>query len=135
MAAHKLPRQLLLSAALSAAITVALGAYGAHGLDVSDTLLRMWETAVSYQMWHALGALVAGGFTMFLAGASRRIAFLSGWLLLIGSWGFSFSLYYFVKEGIIPVPGLAPIGGMTMILGWILLGVAFLIRTRNTDSS
>ena len=123
----RLPPQLLLCAFLSAAITVGLGAYGAHGLSVSDTLLRMWETAVSYQMWHALGAIAAGLMMMVLSSRARRMALISGWMLLGGSWAFSYSLYYFVQNGIIPINGLAPTGGILMITGWVLLGVAVVI--------
>jgi uncharacterized membrane protein YgdD (TMEM256/DUF423 family) len=55
-------RPLLAAGALLASIGVALGAFGAHGLKATlgAAELGWWETAVQYQMWHAL-ALVALG--------------------------------------------------------------------------
>ena len=52
--------RVLAGGALLAAIGVGLGAFGAHGLrDVlSPVALGWWQTAVDYQMWHAV-ALVA----------------------------------------------------------------------------
>ena len=53
----------LVAGALSAAIGVALGAFGAHGLRslLSPESMAIFETGVRYQMYHA-GALIAVGF-------------------------------------------------------------------------
>src|ERR1700759_3561308 len=52
----------LLAGALLAATGVALGAFGAHGLRslLSPEALGWWQTAVQYQMWHAIGLLALG---------------------------------------------------------------------------
>ena len=52
----------LLAGALLAALGVALGAFGAHALRgaLDATAQGWWQTAVQYQMWHALGLLAIG---------------------------------------------------------------------------
>lgn len=69
---------LLGAAALFAGAAVGLGAYGAHGLSVDDTLVRIWETGVQYQMWHALGAVVAVILGDRWEGRRRSLARLAG---------------------------------------------------------
>ena len=48
--------------AINAFISVALGAFGAHGLEgkISEHYMSVWEKAVSYQMYHALGLMAVG---------------------------------------------------------------------------
>ena len=53
------PNYLVAEAALSALIGIAIGGYGAHGLNAIKSLTGMWETGVTYQIWHALGAFAA----------------------------------------------------------------------------
>ena len=58
--------------ALNGFIAVALGAFGAHGLEgkIPDKYLETWQTAVQYQMFHAVGLLVIG----LLAGKDLKSA-------------------------------------------------------------
>ena len=118
------------AAALTAAAAVGLGAYGAHGLHVEQSLIDIWHTAVNYQMWHALGAFAAASLAFRRAGRTRLICLLAGWLLLVGALAFSISLYLFVINGIVPIQGAAPAGGTLMIIGWICLALAALQRGR-----
>lgn len=115
-------------AALSAACAVALGAYGSHGLAVDQSLIDIWKTGVSYQMWHALGAFACALLTAGRSGRARLHCRIAGWLLIAGSLAFAASLYLFVLRGEVPIAGLAPSGGMVMITGWGLLAVALLRR-------
>lgn len=117
------------AAALLAAVAVSLGAYGAHGLHVDESIKRIWETGVAYQMWHALAAFAAAWMATRRSAGAAKAAKIAGWLFLIGSILFSGSLYWFVLAGIIPVPGAAPTGGISMIVGWLLLASAALKRT------
>ena len=116
------------AAAVMAAAAVGLGAYGAHGLHVDDSIKRMWETGVAYQMWHALAAFAAAWLASRHSGKWAAAARLAGWMFIIGSLLFSSSLYWFVLNGIVPVPGAAPVGGMAMIGGWLILAVTALKR-------
>ncbi len=124
MNTEMLPRNYLAAGAgLSAMIAVGFGAYGAHGLDVNDTLRGMWETGVAYQMWHALGALAASWLASTRHGRTRKLVNLAGWCLVAGSFAFTGSLYFFIIDGIFPIPGLAPVGGTVMMAGW--LGIVY----------
>lgn len=126
------PDYLVAAAAVTAAAAVGLGAYGAHGLHVEQSLIDIWETAVNYQMWHALGAFAAASLAFRRVGRTRLICLLAGWLLLVGALAFSASLYLFVINGIVPIEGMAPAGGTMMIIGWLCLALAALKRGRQS---
>ena len=69
--------------AVSAAIGVALGAFGAHGLKsrVGPDLLGVWETGVRYHLVHALGLLAIGwvlAVTCMARGACAALWFRRG---------------------------------------------------------
>lgn len=107
-----------------AAAAVALGAIGSHALKgrLEADQLAIFETAVRYQMYHALGILI-------LALAALRID--SIWLnlaaaaFILGILLFSGSLYLFL--GWYPKAVAAtPIGGFALILGWVFLLIASL---------
>ena len=78
----------LLAGSLLAALGVMLGAFGAHGLRavLSPEALGWWETAVQYQMWHAIGLVAIGAAR--LSGTRLPV-----WLLALGTLVFSGSLY------------------------------------------
>jgi len=117
------PNYLVAAAALSALIGVAVGGYGAHGLNANESLTTMWETGVAYQMWHALGAFAASWLASTREAITKKIVTVGGWCLVLGSLSFSGSLYVFIIDGIFPVPMLAPVGGTVMLLGW--LGIVY----------
>jgi uncharacterized membrane protein YgdD (TMEM256/DUF423 family) len=112
------PNYLVAAAALSALIGIAIGGYGAHGLNANESLTGMWETGVTYQIWHALSAFATSWLASTREALTRKIMTAGGWFLLLGSLSFSGSLYSFIINGILPVLMLAPIGGTVMILGW-----------------
>ena len=111
--------------ALSAAIAVGLGAFGAHGLRavLTPDMLAVFETGVRYQMYHAL-ALVALG----LAGSARlgRLANVAGGLFVVGSVGFSGSLYLLTLAGTKGIGLVTPLGGVLLLVGWLVLAIAAL---------
>jgi uncharacterized membrane protein YgdD (TMEM256/DUF423 family) len=118
-----------LAGALYGAVGVVLGAFGAHALRNSFTprALETWQTAVNYQLLHAL-ALLAVYLLMRQAmsagveiGLSLKIA---GWAFVAGVLMFSGSLYAlaFGAPGIFgPI---TPLGGVSFIVGWLSLAVA-----------
>lgn len=118
-------RGLLFIGALSAAIAVGLGAFGAHGLrDVlTPEMLAVFETGVRYQMYHAL-ALVALG----LAGCAwlGRLAAVAGGLFVAGSVCFSGSLYLLTLVGTKGIGLVTPLGGVMLLAGWAVLAIAAL---------
>jgi len=99
-----------------------LGAYGAHGLaGLPENVVRAYQTAVQYQFFHGLGLLL----TTLIAQRfpQSKLIDASGWLLLIGILFFSGSIYATTFGAPDAVGGLAPIGGVSLMLGWLALGL------------
>ena len=107
---------------LLAALSVLVGAFGAHGLKsrVSPNDLEIFETGVRYQMYHALGLILIG----FIGFHFRQdILTTPAYLLLTGTFIFSGSLYILVLTNIRWFGAVTPIGGLCFIAGWILLSL------------
>ncbi|MHB8969734.1 MAG: DUF423 domain-containing protein [Pirellulaceae bacterium] len=128
---------LVLGAALAAA-GVAMGAYQAHGLQAwlettgatAEQIARRLhnaDVAVRYQMYHALGLLVLG--SLFAHHPCRLVAGACG-LLAVGVLLFSGGLYLIVFAGTALHWAIVPAGGLILIAGWCLAGVAFAISHR-----
>jgi len=105
--------------AVGAGAAVALGAFGAHALDGVLTAGRLgtFETAVRYQLLHALALLILHHARLSGAlpvAAAQRIAL----SLLAGTVLFSGSLYALVATDVGAFGAVAPIGGVLLILGW-----------------
>lgn len=111
-----LPRFPLFAGALLAALGVALGAFGAHGLRslLDASALGWWQTAVQYQMWHAVGLLALGA-------ARLPRSLLPAALLTVGTVVFVGTLYLMALGGPRWLGAVTPIGGSLMILGWVVL--------------
>ena len=104
------------AAGIAGAVGVALGAFGAHGLEnaVDDPhLVAVWRTGARYHLVHAL-ALAA------LAAHPNRPA-LAGWLFVAGILVFSGSLYGLALTGIGWLGAITPIGGLCLVAGWLAL--------------
>lgn len=107
-------------------LAVALGAFGAHALKTSLVAagrFDTFETAVRYQMYHALALLVVGMLLRQGVDAARTLAW-AGWGFLVGSLIFSGSLYLLCFTGARWWGAVAPIGGTLMLAGWVALLVA-----------
>lgn len=104
---------------------VVLGAFGAHALRdrLSAEMLRVWETAVQYQFWHALALLALGLLASRLAGAWLTAA---GAAFAVGILLFSGSLYLLAFSGVRVLGAVTPFGGLFLIAGWVCLLVAVL---------
>lgn len=102
---------------------VALGAFGAHGLKgkLSPYFLEIYQTGVQYQMVHALGLLLVAALSTKL---SPTLTNLSGWFLFAGIVIFSGSLYALSMSGIRTFGAITPIGGVSFLIGWLLLAYA-----------
>jgi len=110
--------------ALAMFLGVALGAFGAHGLKqrVAMDLLAIWNTAVLYHLVHALGLILVGILVQLLPGHPQFVT--AGWFLLAGMLIFSGSLYLLVLSGYKPLGMITPLGGVSFLVGWLLLAVA-----------
>ena len=119
----------LLMGAIFGMLAVAFGAFGAHALKSRLTveLLNSYQTAVQYQFWHAL-ALLAVGLLVLQLNPSRLLQS-SGWLFFLGTLMFSGSIYLLTLTnirhiGALNIGILTPIGGLSLMLGWLLLILA-----------
>jgi len=111
--------------ALCCFLSVALGAFAAHGLKskLASELLQTFEVGARYQMYHGI-ALVLVSLLLFW---SPKDPFLtaSGILFIIGIILFSGSLYLLVLTGIKWLGAITPLGGMSFLAGWVLLFLSF----------
>jgi uncharacterized membrane protein YgdD (TMEM256/DUF423 family) len=110
----------LLVGSLAGFLGVAFGAFGAHGLRarLSPEMLAVFETAVRYQMYHALAILAVGLILGRMDGWLFRTA---GWLFTAGIVLFSGSLYALALSGVTTLGAITPIGGLLFLLGWAFL--------------
>jgi uncharacterized membrane protein YgdD (TMEM256/DUF423 family) len=113
----------LFLASLSALTGVGLGAFGAHGLKnvLSPELLTVYQTGVTYQMWHALG-LMGIALVQQQSPESKLINW-AGWLMFIGIIVFSGSLYLLAILDLKWIGILTPIGGVSFIMAWVLIAI------------
>ena len=115
-------KNILLLTALLGALSVALGAFGAHGLKkmVDAYYLEIFEKAVRYQFYHVF----ALGLTGLIAERYLQINFGSvAWLFLAGMVFFSGSLYLMTFTQQKWLGAITPIGGVSFIAGWLLLAI------------
>ena len=106
--------------ALAAGLAVALGAFGAHGLEgrVTPERLQTFETGVRYHMYHALALLFVGWAATQWAGWQVTAA---GYLFVVGIVIFSGSLYVLVLTDTPWLGAVTPLGGLAFLAGWALL--------------
>lgn len=105
-------------------LAVALGAFGAHALKktLAPELMAVYETAVNYHFYHALGLLAVGLLALHLpeSGTLRW----AGFLMVVGLLLFSGSLYALSLSGIRALGAITPVGGVAFLAAWLLLAVA-----------
>ncbi|NIK11898.1 DUF423 domain-containing protein [Alkalibacillus sp. S2W] len=114
---------LLIIGAISGFITVALGAFGAHGLEsrLSAKMMDTWEKAVQYQMFHTTAIFIAA----ILALKSDVTMFqTAGWFFIVGILIFSGSLYIYSLSGAKVFGMITPIGGLAFLVGWAIVAYA-----------
>ena len=113
----------LTAGAISAFLSVAAGAFGAHALKktLSPDHLAAFETAARYQMYHAL-ALIAVAWVA--SQAASKFANAAGWCFLSGTVLFSGSLYLLTLAGLRGAARITPVGGLLFLAGWGLLAAA-----------
>ena len=116
-------KTILMTAAASLALAVAIGAFGAHGLKprLSEEMMQVYKTGVEYHFYHALGLLLIG-----ILSASMQSGLLnwSALFLGLGIILFSGSLYLMAVTGIRWLGAITPLGGISFITGWALLFIA-----------
>ncbi len=121
-------RLCVLAAAVALTAAVGLGAFGAHAVKsrLAPELLAVYQTAVQYHFWHALG-LLGVGLLMAQWPTARALAW-TAWLLIAGLFFFCGSLYALALTGTSWVGVLTPIGGTAFIAAWLVLAWVALRR-------
>jgi uncharacterized membrane protein YgdD (TMEM256/DUF423 family) len=109
--------------AASAFISVAAGAFGAHGLKsrLTPDLLTIFETGARYHMYHSLGLIAVG---LLAAGRPSGLLTGAGWAMLAGILLFSGSLYALALSGVRALGAITPLGGLAFLAGWALFALA-----------
>jgi uncharacterized membrane protein YgdD (TMEM256/DUF423 family) len=109
-------------AGLLLALATIFGAFGAHALkaQLSPDRLEVYETAVRYHFFHALGLLGIGLTLRFVDASPIRWAAV---LVLVGVILFSGSLYALTFGAPRPFGIVTPFGGLALIAGWISFAV------------
>jgi len=127
-------KTLLLAGAVSGAIAVSLGAFGAHGLKqiVSAADVAVFQTGVQYQMYHTLALMLLAIVYERLPG---KWITTSAYLFACGVLFFSGSLYLIIalKARGVSVPALVglitPLGGLCFIIGWLCFFIGVLRKS------
>lgn len=119
-------KAILLIASAFGALTVMIGAFGAHALGPmlqASNRVDTFETAVKYQMYHTLALLAVGLLLFRVEQPALQVA---AWCFFLGILVFSGSLYTLCLTGITWLGAITPIGGTLLIVGWGALFYAIL---------
>ncbi len=115
-------------ASILGAITIILGAFGAHTLQETLSVgeLESFETAVRYQMYHVIVLLFVNSYAKFTIRDKNLISY----LFFIGILFFSGSIYAITFGiNVKSIWFVTPLGGLFLILGWVKMAVAFFKKT------
>ena len=113
----------LLAGSIAMVLAVILGAFGAHALEerLSNEMLDIFTTGVTYHFYHAIGLLIVGIVAYHLP--DSNLLKWTGWLMIGGILIFSGSLYVLATSGVRWFGAITPIGGLCFIASWILLAI------------
>jgi uncharacterized membrane protein YgdD (TMEM256/DUF423 family) len=113
-------RLFLIIASFLGATGVALGAYASHGLSgwANSQQIAYFQLAVNYQLVHAITLLVVVVLSLFI---NNRFLLMSKIAFVLGICFFSGSLYLYVLSGTKILAVITPIGGLLLIIAWLLV--------------
>lgn len=131
-------KKIVITAAALLALAIVLGAFGAHGLKaiVSPEKVESFETGVKYQFYSAFGLLILG-----LNAAKFHFSLKAvNSLLLIGTFLFSFSIYFLSLQEYLQVKlsflgPITPLGGVLMIAAWIVFIVKLIAAPADRENT
>lgn len=122
-------KTILITASVLGITGIILGAFAAHGLKelISVESQQTFETGVRYQMYHAILLLFVGNSVLIRQRAKKKIYYLT----LIGVLLFSGSIYGLATNALTTfdfkiIGFITPVGGLLLIISWIMLLVNFL---------
>jgi len=124
-------KNIVATAAILGAVTIAIGAFGAHGLKqlVDAKAITTFETGVRYQMYHVFALLIVG-FASILSASTQKWVFR---FFIIGIIFFSGSIYLLSLNELFTFDAksigfITPIGGLFFIIGWFRLAYGVIVN-------
>lgn len=119
-------KKFLAIASFMMALSIALGAFGAHGLKsiVTDSMLKIYNTGIQYQFYNTLGLFFLA-FLINFKPQSKKLR-ISAWLIILGMLIFSCSLYALVLLNLPILGAITPIGGTLLIVAWLMVTYSLL---------
>ncbi len=116
-------KQFLIIASFMMALSISIGAFGAHGLKpYLDTYGEIiYNKGVNYSFYNTLGLFAIAFITTLIPNSTKVTK--GFWAVFAGTIIFSFSLYILALTKILWLGAITPIGGTLMILGWVLVMV------------
>jgi uncharacterized membrane protein YgdD (TMEM256/DUF423 family) len=106
----------LIISGISGFLAVAFGAFGAHGLKsaLSPEMMDLYKTGVLYHLIHSAVLLA-------ISLKEDKRFYRSAFFFLAGIILFSFSLYLYALSGITAFAIITPFGGISLLIGWLLI--------------
>jgi uncharacterized membrane protein YgdD (TMEM256/DUF423 family) len=127
----KINKNIVVTAAILGALTIMIGAFGAHGLKelITEKSLVSFETGVRYQMYHVIVMLILGISTNILPKTQKWVFR----FFIIGILFFSGSIYLLTLNEFFPfdaktIAFITPIGGFLLIIGWLRLAYGVIVN-------
>ena len=127
----KINKNIVVTAAILGALTIMIGAFGAHGLKelITEKSLVSFETGVRYQMYHVIVMLILGISTNILPKTQKWVFR----FFIIGILFFSGSIYLQTLNEFFPLNAktiafITPIGGFLLIIGWLRLAYGVIVN-------
>ena len=128
---------ILLIGAMLGFVSVAFGAFSEHGLreTITSEQFRFLMTAVRYNQVHAVIVVVIGLFFQSNHSCTNTTQLKwSATLFIIGTILFSFSIYLSVSLQMPSIVYLTPLGGITIMVGWLTLAVAAIKTLQSSNN-
>lgn len=124
-----------ITGSIFALTAVVLGAFGAHILEelLDAERLVSFQTGVRYQFYHSFALFLTGILQVLFA---RKTFGLAAWFFAVGNLLFSGSIYLLSCRTLLGIESwswlgpITPIGGLSYMVGWILVGSAFLSQKK-----
>ena len=127
----KIDKNIVITASFLGALTIAIGAFGAHGLKelIDAKALTTFETGVRYQMYHVFALLIIG-IAALIPPITKKWVFR---FFILGILFFSGSIYLLSLNSLFSFDAksigfITPIGGLFFILGWLRLGYGVIVN-------
>lgn len=119
--------RILIAGAFLGLASVIMGALGDHGINLTPEKAKSLETAIRYNMIYAV-LIVA----IALAPAERKLH-IPAYLFTAGTVLFSFSIYGALFSGVKQLTYLTPVGGITIMIGWLALAWRGVLYSNSGD--